>query len=164
MEIIRIVFLTRLDLAANLTGTMLYPDVLSTLEVNIAIICVSMPMLGSMFTRCFAGRRARGSQMDPSSNGTDAFKSRGSRFNKLQSDTTTSRDVEEDFSMEDLYAPDKEVHYQSTIAAKNNVSDTPTTDGPNDPTVPLASNLSTFLEDPDPGVIQVRTKWSISHA
>lgn len=38
-----------LDLVSNLTGTMIYADFLSAFEVNLGILCVSLPMLGPIY-------------------------------------------------------------------------------------------------------------------
>lgn len=40
-----------LDLATNLTGTMVYADFLSVFEPNLGILCVSLPMLGPIYAR-----------------------------------------------------------------------------------------------------------------
>ncbi|KAL7894809.1 hypothetical protein HDV63DRAFT_138897 [Trichoderma sp. SZMC 28014] len=50
VAVARIVTLTHLSLA-NLTGTMVWVDFLSTLEVNLGIICVSLPMLRPLVAR-----------------------------------------------------------------------------------------------------------------
>lgn len=51
VSIIRIVSLNSLDLSTNLTETMVYADFLSTFEVNLGILCVSLPMLGPIYHR-----------------------------------------------------------------------------------------------------------------
>lgn len=51
MSIIRIFSMNSLDLTTNLTGTMIYADFLSTFEVNLGILCVSLPMLGPIYSR-----------------------------------------------------------------------------------------------------------------
>ncbi|KAL6885976.1 hypothetical protein GGI43DRAFT_388778 [Trichoderma evansii] len=50
VAVARIITLTHLELA-NITGTMVWVDFLSTLEVNLGIICVSLPMLGPLIAR-----------------------------------------------------------------------------------------------------------------
>jgi hypothetical protein len=50
VAVARIITLTHLELA-NITGTMVWVDFLSTLEVNLGIICVSLPMLGPLVAR-----------------------------------------------------------------------------------------------------------------
>ncbi|KAL7796479.1 hypothetical protein V8C37DRAFT_346297 [Trichoderma ceciliae] len=50
VAVCRIITLTHLELA-NITGTMVWVDFLSTLEVNLGIICVSLPMLGPLLAR-----------------------------------------------------------------------------------------------------------------
>ncbi|RFU72423.1 integral membrane [Trichoderma arundinaceum] len=50
VAVCRIITLTHLELA-NITGTMVWVDFLSTLEVNLGIICVSLPMLRPLVSR-----------------------------------------------------------------------------------------------------------------
>lgn len=57
VAVARIISLTHLELA-NITGTMVWVDFLSTLEVNLGIICVSLPMLGPLVTRWHKTRGA----------------------------------------------------------------------------------------------------------
>lgn len=57
VAVARIITLTHLELA-NITGTMVWVDFLSTLEVNLGIICVSIPMLGPIITRWHKTRGA----------------------------------------------------------------------------------------------------------
>lgn len=56
VSIIRIVSLNSLELSTNLTGTMIYADFLSAFEVNLGILCISLPMLGPIYHRCI-GRK-----------------------------------------------------------------------------------------------------------
>ncbi|KAH8660830.1 hypothetical protein BGZ60DRAFT_543737 [Tricladium varicosporioides] len=49
--IIRLANLTTVELKKNLPGTMVYADFLTTLEPNLGILCVSLPMLGGLFRR-----------------------------------------------------------------------------------------------------------------
>lgn len=52
-SIIRILSMNHLDLSTNLTGTMVYADFLSCFEVNLGILCVSLPTLGPVYHRFF---------------------------------------------------------------------------------------------------------------
>ncbi|KAL7818735.1 hypothetical protein V8C44DRAFT_175911 [Trichoderma aethiopicum] len=53
----RVITLTHLHMD-NVTGTMVWADFLSTLEANLGIICVSLPMLGPLVVRYTKGRGA----------------------------------------------------------------------------------------------------------
>ena len=156
MAIIRIVTLTKLDLL-NLTGTMIWADFWSATEPNLAILCVSLPMLGSLWSRCF-GRQGASKLGYSGENGTN-----GSAFSKLKNQSHPSNQI----ALESIYAANQEVHYQSAVAT----AATPVPD----------RDLSTYTErDKDSGSdvaltehensrqdknggIRVQTKWTISH-
>ncbi|KAL7918870.1 hypothetical protein ACQKWADRAFT_323457 [Trichoderma austrokoningii] len=57
VAVARIIILTHLELA-NITGTMAWVDFLLTLEVELGIICVSIPMVGPLVTRWHKTRGA----------------------------------------------------------------------------------------------------------
>lgn len=54
----RIAALTHLELA-NLTGTMVWVDFLSTTEISLGILCVSLPMLGPILSKVRKGGHSR---------------------------------------------------------------------------------------------------------
>lgn len=58
VSVIRIISMNNLDLTTNLTGTMVYADFLSAFEVNLGILCVSLPTMGPIYRRVF--RRGAG--------------------------------------------------------------------------------------------------------
>ncbi|OTA05348.1 hypothetical protein A9Z42_0060090 [Trichoderma parareesei] len=58
VAVCRVITLTHLNMD-NVTGTMVWADFLSTLEANLGIICVSLPMLGPLVVKCTKGRGAR---------------------------------------------------------------------------------------------------------
>ncbi|KAI1847067.1 hypothetical protein JX265_006739 [Neoarthrinium moseri] len=51
MAIFRVIYIGQVDLAGNITGTMPTTVLLFALEPNIAILCVSIPMLRPLYTR-----------------------------------------------------------------------------------------------------------------
>lgn len=53
VSIVRMIAMNNLDLATNLTGTMIYADFLSAFEVNLGILCVSLPTIGPIYRRIF---------------------------------------------------------------------------------------------------------------
>ncbi|KAK3952818.1 hypothetical protein QBC32DRAFT_259153 [Pseudoneurospora amorphoporcata] len=161
VAIIRIVTLTDLDMT-NLTGTMVYADFWSTVEPNLAILCVSMPMLSPLWARCTTRRGA--SKLAPTtSDGTATFGgTKNSGFNKLKNNSHLAEE-EDHIGLESLYASNKEVHYQSAVAASgekdysNNHNRLASRDDGSE--VALTPEPGSFK---DPGVITVQTKWTIS--
>ena len=146
----------------NLTGTMIWADFWSATEPNLAILCVSLPMLGSMWSRCITGRRGTSKlAYHTSENNTN-----GSAFSKLKN--TSQNDTENQIPLEGIYAANREVHYRSAVA-------TTATPEPLRDMAAYADNRDkdsgsdvalTEQEPPrhDPeGGIRVQTKWTISH-
>jgi hypothetical protein len=74
----RIVALTHLKLE-NLTGTMVWVDFLSTTEISLGILCVSLPMLGPMLVR-FGKGQSSGYSSRSWQNPNTASKVSGSKF------------------------------------------------------------------------------------
>ncbi|KAK3503922.1 hypothetical protein B0T13DRAFT_144478 [Neurospora crassa] len=162
VAIIRIVTLVGLDMN-NLTGTMIYADFWSTVEPNLAILCVSMPMLGSLWARCTTRRGT--TKLGPSnSDGTATFGgTKNSGFNRLKNNSHLAD--EDNIGLENLYASNKDVHHQSAVAASgekehrghhNRLGNLGRDDGSE---VELTAEPGSFK---DPGVITVQTKWTIS--
>lgn len=151
VSVIRIVTLTQLDLVGNLTGTMVWPDFWSPLEINLAIICVSMPMLGAMFKRCAARRSS--SKLDVSSNSTNGFTSGGSKFSKLKNGNYGV----DGYDLETIYAPNIEVHHQSAaVTTSNGIGRS----GEHGSDVALSPEPIPFPSDQEG--IKVQTKWAVS--
>ena len=138
---------------------MIWADFWSATEPNLAILCVSLPMLGSLWSRCIATRRGASKLAYHSSeNNTN-----GSAFSKLKNQGNTDGHI----PLENLYAANQEVHYQSAVG-------TAATPDPE-------RDLSSYAErDKDSGSeialteqeqarqernkgIRVQTKWTISH-
>ncbi|KAK4201726.1 hypothetical protein QBC40DRAFT_323675 [Triangularia verruculosa] len=121
VAMIRIITLTRLDLV-NLTESMIWADFWSATEPNLGIFCVSLPMLGTLWTRYFS--RKSPSKLDPyhsSENGTHGTRGTASNngFSKLRNakNNRTDPGVDTIICMEDLYAPNKEVCHKTDVAA-----------------------------------------------
>lgn len=139
---------------------MIWADFWSATEPNLAILCVSLPMLGSLWSRCVATRRGASKLAYHSSEtGTN-----GSAFSKLKNQSTSGNQI----VLENLYAANQEVHYQSAVATAS----TPEPD----------RDLSSYTDNRDKdsgseiglteqelgrqdknGGIRVQTKWTISH-
>ncbi|KAK3904713.1 hypothetical protein C8A05DRAFT_13457 [Staphylotrichum tortipilum] len=163
--IIRIITLTQLDLT-NLTGTMIWADFWSATEPNLAILCISLPMLGSLWSRCVATRRGASKLAYHSSeNGTN-----GSAFSKLKNQGT----VENQIALENLYAANQEVHYQSAVGAgaasttdhERDVGTDADRDKDSGSEIALTEQEQYHqqLHEQNSGGIRVQTKWTISHA
>ncbi|KAL2133232.1 hypothetical protein VTI74DRAFT_2697 [Chaetomium olivicolor] len=155
ISIIRIVTLTQLDLM-NLTGTMIWADFWSATEPLLAVLCVSLPMLGSLWSRCTA-RRGR-SKLDPyhsSENGTN-----GSAFSKLRNQSHNDNTL----PLENIYAANQKIHYQSVVATAatpepdRDLAHHTQRDGDSGSEVAL-----TEQEHYKRDAIRVQTKWTISH-
>ncbi|KAL2169101.1 hypothetical protein VTG60DRAFT_6428 [Thermothelomyces hinnuleus] len=157
IAIIRIVTLTRLDLQ-NLTGTMIWADFWSATEPNLGILCVSLPMLGSLWSRCLPSRRGNSKLAYHSSgNGTN-----GSAFSKLKDQSQTDTQI----PLESIYAANREVHYQSAVGAGRTpepLRTAPDADKDKDSGSDVAlTDQPPPLRDQKNG-IRVQTKWTISH-
>ncbi|KAH6623822.1 hypothetical protein F5144DRAFT_372451 [Chaetomium tenue] len=158
--IIRIVTLTQLDLM-NLTGTMIWADFWSATEPNLAILCVSLPMMGSLWSRCVATRRGNSKLAYHSSeSGTH-----GSAFSKLKNQSATDTQI----PLEGLYAANQTVQYRSAVAATDaprsdhDVEAGTFADKDKDSGSEVAlTEQPPYRTDPQTG-IRVQTKWSISH-
>ncbi|KAB5571717.1 hypothetical protein GE09DRAFT_1053967 [Coniochaeta sp. 2T2.1] len=151
VAIIRIVSLTRLDMT-NLTGTMIWADFWLTVEPNLGIFCVSLPMLGRLRSR-FSSRRGA-SKFGPSEGSyrleTDASAARKQKGSRGHED--------EDHALEAIYASNKEVHHQSSAVAAGHRGG----GGKRDDTVPSRDGSEEALTDErDKNGILVQTKRTI---
>lgn len=72
----RIAALTHLDLD-NITGTMVWVDFLSTTEVSLGILCVSLPMLGPLLSKYQSHRGASRLERTPDENPSTSSNRRG---------------------------------------------------------------------------------------
>ncbi|VBB81259.1 Putative protein of unknown function [Podospora comata] len=157
VAMIRIVTLTQLDLV-NLTESMVWADFWSATEPNLGIFCVSLPMLGTLWTRYFS--RKSPSKLDPyhsSENGTNGTNG----FSKLKNSSNPGTDT---IVMEDLYAPNKEVYHKTDVAVA-----TPDGDRAGTPLRANSSEEALTMQVGDhrnyhrqPEGIRVQTKWTIS--
>ncbi|KAL2268214.1 hypothetical protein VTJ83DRAFT_3060 [Remersonia thermophila] len=133
IAVIRIVTLTQLDME-NLTGTMVWADFWSATEPLLAVLCISLPMLGSLVSRC-VGRRssaiyfAGGSASPNGSDNTAAIITIGGShkdgsvvgMSKVRSidgihgDEDGFGDSDTHIPLESLYAANHRVHYESVV-------------------------------------------------
>lgn len=159
VAIIRIIALTQLDLA-NLTGTMIWADFWSTVEPNLGIFCVSLPMLGRLRSR-LTSRRGASKLEGPSSE--DATGSLSHRYAKgTGRSKPATRADDEGFGLETIYASNKHVYHESTVAggAKPTAAaggGAPSRDGSEE-----ALTLHPTNTGLDKSGIMVQTKWTIT--
>jgi hypothetical protein len=151
----------------NLTGTMIWPDFLSALEPNLAIICVCLPMLGNLRSRCIASRRG-GSKLTPSTQGsTGGLATGGSKFNRLRSGSHGPNKTVDEFHLKSIYAPDTEVYHHSSVATATQDGDGVGAGKDSDSEVALkprslSDEEEGRLEQRNSRVIKVHQKWTIS--
>ncbi|KAJ2898827.1 hypothetical protein MKZ38_003647 [Zalerion maritima] len=160
VAIIRIVALTKLDLT-NITGTMVDADFWSTFEINIAIVCVCLPMLGPLWAGCTARLKTSqgGTGGTPSGYGTGS-----KQFHRLEGGSgvegggTSSNGAGVSYQMNHLYASNRDVEYQVGAGKHHDAADTKEDGG-------SLSGSETALA-PDPPLpsksIKVSTKWTVS--
>ncbi|KAK4124292.1 hypothetical protein N657DRAFT_680304 [Parathielavia appendiculata] len=159
IAIIRIVTLTQLDLM-NLTGTMIWADFWSATEPNLGILCVSLPMLGSLWSRCVATRRGESKLAYHSENATNG----STGFSKLKNQSQI--DDCQEIPLENLYAANQEVHFQSAVTTRANPELDSDRAADTDRDKDTGSEVSLtdrahHRHDPGNG-IRVQTKWTIS--
>lgn len=82
IALVRIASLTTLDLN-NLTGTMVYAVFWSALEPNMGIICVSLPMLGPLWSSCAVRFKTQQEPSGPSAGSFQPASKNSKAFNRL---------------------------------------------------------------------------------
>ncbi|KAI3584159.1 hypothetical protein IWW34DRAFT_721715 [Fusarium oxysporum f. sp. albedinis] len=116
VAIIRIISLTSVDVKGNLTGTMVWAAFLSTVEPNLAIVCVSLPMLAPLYARLrgrplLSTKRSRGVPDGISiSVPTIGHMGERRRFSRV-----VDMDTGDTFALETIYAPDTTIHNQAVV-------------------------------------------------
>ncbi|KAK3374546.1 hypothetical protein B0H63DRAFT_418684 [Podospora didyma] len=167
ISVVRIVTLTNLDMT-HLTETMIWPDFWSAMEINLAILCVSMPMLGTLFARCTPSSRRGASKLEgPSGSGTS-----GSGFNRLKN--RSGRRDDEEFGLESIYHAGLEEQLNSHSlgagappSSKTSRNAPTCTGGAMDDAgseiVLNGASAETLIDEKeDSRAIKVQTKWTIS--
>lgn len=134
---------------------MIWADFWSTTEPNLAIMCVSLPMLGTLWSRCTSRRGA--SKLDhyhSSELGTG-----GSAFSKLKPRSHADNQI----ALESMYAANQDIHYQSAVATAGTPE--PHLPGHADNKGDSGSEVALTMDKQDSGEggIRVQTKWTISH-
>lgn len=133
---------------------MVWVDFLSTTEINLGILCVSLPMLGTIYHRVF--KRAGASRLGNSS------PSGGHRYKSEQSGSGASRSKpprgQDTIALDDIYAPDMDLHNETVVsAARPDQREVSSLDG-------SETSLSPLPKPSGPGAgegIRVQTRWEI---
>uniref|UniRef100_A0A0D2YF03 Rhodopsin domain-containing protein n=2 Tax=Fusarium oxysporum TaxID=5507 RepID=A0A0D2YF03_FUSOF len=114
VAIIRIISLASVDVKGNVTGTMVWAAFLSTVEPNLAIVCVSLPMLAPLYARLrgrplLSTKRSRGVPDGISiSVPTIGQMGKRKRFSRI-----VDMDTGDTFALQTIYAPDTTIHNQA---------------------------------------------------
>ncbi|KAK3313020.1 hypothetical protein B0H66DRAFT_384076 [Apodospora peruviana] len=161
VAIVRIQVLATVLQIPELTSTMMWPTFWSAFEVNLAILCVSMPMLGTLWARC-TRRRGASKLEGPSSDGVSgSYEARSSSKSTSKVRNQQRRDLgDTEIGLETIYASNREIHYESAVAAagKTSAGHEGRSDGSQATLIPDRGSLRQ-----DPSAIKVYTKWTITH-
>lgn len=159
-----VVALTELKLT-NATETMVWVDFLSTTEINLGIICVSIPMLGPVFQR-LTGRGKNGSKLSgtPKFSSYERSVSRSTRPHKSRPDETIGLDT--------IYANNLEDSHNVTILTNKDHSENDSQAGSDEFINKSADRSQELLHDGDPTgrstpldrSIMVQSQWEVRHA
>lgn len=164
-----VVAIIRIDTLASdlhvelLTQTMIWPAFWSTFEVNLAILCVSTPMLGAVWSRC-AGRsestaKLSGGVSSDNANGSTIGRPLSSFKSKIMTKKGQQKCEDEELALESIYASNQRVHYESAVACTRSGSVDDAGSGRSDISqVALTSESKVSGQD-----IKVHTKWTITH-
>jgi hypothetical protein len=139
----------------NITETMVWVDFLSTTEINVAILCVSLPMLGPFIARYATHHGASKLGRSPDENQyyqQSGSKQTSSRFSKKKPNPDT-------IGLDSIYAHNMETQHDTTVSAAK------------DPAEVSSLHDSESSLNPGPrlsgsqgqgGTIIVHKKWEIS--
>lgn len=113
IAVARIFSLEHLELE-NITETMVWVDFLSTTEVNLGILCVSLPMLGPVVN---AVLRRRGASRIGNSSPSGARHYKNESSSGERSGGRRPPRGHDTIALEDIYAPDMDPHHETTVSA-----------------------------------------------
>lgn len=94
---------------------MIWADFWSTVEPNLGILCVSLPMLGRLRAR-LTSRRGASKLEGPSSKGTGGYRHGSNTTGNVASNKQKGRSQNEEFGLESVYAASQSVHHESAVA------------------------------------------------
>jgi hypothetical protein len=170
IAIFRVIYISRVKLSTDVTGTMTPTIFLFALEPNLAILCVSIPMLRPLYTR-WRSRHTSSRLRDPNSVRSGSLGiSKATGLRSVCMPSAMRKDVNEEaddhatqaapqWEMDEYYRPvDKTGIHQTTTC-----------------TVVDTTGAGNWIDDPDtsseksltskgnaiPGVIGVKTQWRV---
>ncbi|CEI61737.1 hypothetical protein FVEN_g2800 [Fusarium venenatum] len=147
--VFRLIYISTVDLNANITGTMATTVFLFILEPNLAILCVSIPMLRPFYAKY--KKRMGGSRLDEYSNSRSTGFRDMSRTGASSAAPEAVRDPNlSTWEMDDYRPQDKIRHGYS-------VSGFPDESG-------SEKNLTVGSSEAPKGEISVETKWTVTHS
>jgi len=132
---------------------MIWADFWSTVEPNLGILCVSLPMLGRLRSR-FTSRRGASKLEGRSSDGPGSYRDGTKQSGRVAAGRSRQ---DEAFGLETLYASNQEVHHESGAVANSKLATVPSRDGSEEALAPVPGRPSM-----DKKGILVETKWTIS--
>lgn len=139
----------------NITETMVWVDFLSTTEVNLGILCVSIPMLGPIYKRTV--RRGRGSKLSatPDPNNPYDRSSKSSRP-KVATDETIGLDT--------IYG-NNEGNHDVTVMANKDRGESSSQDGSEVSITKSAERPAEVLPgEENRRSIKVKKQWNVGHS
>ncbi|KAH7018909.1 hypothetical protein EDB80DRAFT_599929, partial [Ilyonectria destructans] len=143
--IFRLIYISTVDLAGNVTGTMPTTVFLFTLEPNLAVLCVSIPMLRPFYAKY--KRRMGGSKLDEySDERSTGFRDRSQRSAPVSKVRSGSNPDSSSWEMDSYYPPGKGAQ-DATVTGLGDESGS-------EKNLTTSSKLS--------NEIRVETKWSIT--
>ncbi|KAG8672333.1 hypothetical protein FPOAC2_05716 [Fusarium poae] len=147
--VFRLIYISTVDLNANITGTMATTVFLFILEPNLAILCVSIPMLRPFYAKY--KKRMGGSRLDEYSNSRSTGFRDMSRTGASSAAPEAVRDPNlSTWEMDDYRPQDKIQHGYS-------VSGFPDESG-------SEKELTVGSSEAPKGEISVETKWTVTHS
>lgn len=149
VAVARIITLTHLELA-NITGTMVWVDFLSTLEVNLGIICVSLPMLGPLIARW---NKTRGASKLGNYNQSERSGQSGSKLSSRK-----KQPGPDTIALHSIYDHGEDTNHAATVFA-------PEEQSPNASETNLSpQKASSALDRPGANRIVVESRWEIKRS
>ncbi|KAM0458089.1 hypothetical protein ACHAO4_002814 [Trichoderma viride] len=149
VAVARIITLTHLELA-NITGTMVWVDFLSTLEVNLGIICVSLPMLGPLVARW---NKTRGASKLGNYNQSERSGQSGSKLSSRK-----KQPGPDTIALHSIYDHGEDTNHAATVFA-------PEEQSPNASETNLSpQKASSALDRPGANRIVVESRWEIKRS
>lgn len=144
--ILRMIYVSTVDIRGDLTSTMPITVFLAAFEPNLAVLCASIPMLRPCYTR-YRQRRESKRSANSSSDYSSGMKD--------SSSSKTKKQRNEDVELDTVFMLEHDAQYRAAVDARSHHDDTHTLDG-------SERNLAPNDETADPA-ITVHKTWKVSH-